>query len=532
VSAPETFDVIVIGAGANGLAAAATLGKAGRRVLCLERGETIGGQSRLVDIAPGFRASLTTDCDWLPPSVARALDMTDVDLVTSEIAASVATPDGGFLSLSTDVTRAAESIRSHSRRDADRWGEFTRTLHSLAGFLEALYQVPPPDIDTTALRDIPSLLALGRRFRSLGRANMSELLRVLPIPVQDLLDDWFEYGPLKAAVGAGAVRDIRQGPRSGGTSFVLLHYLTGAVTGSVRGRPWFRSGPGAFVAAAEQAARKHKVAFRTGADVAQIVIRDDAVAGVRLGANDEEMAAGAVVSTADPARTFLQMVDPVWFDPEFLLAIRNIKFRGCTAVVLYALDRLPDLPGLADARQALAGVVSLSGSLDSLEKAYDAAKYGGVSERPHVEITVPTLRWPQLAPPGKHVLSARVQYAPHTLRGGAAWNAAAAGALGDIVTKAIARVSPTFASAVLRRAVLNPRDIEAQFGLTEGAFTQGEMTLDQILFMRPVAGWGQYAMPVSGLYLGGAGTHPGPGILGAPGLLAAQRLLTDWGKRR
>ena len=532
MSGPETFDVIVIGAGANGLAAAAALGKAGRRVLCLDGGETVGGQSRLLDVAPGFRAPLTTDADWLPPSVARALGMADIGLVTPEITASVCTPDGGFLSLSTDATRAAESIRSHSRRDADRWGEFTLTLHSLAGFLEALYQLPPPDIDTTALRDIPALLALGRRFRSLGKANMSELLRVLPIPVQDLLDDWFEYGPLKAAVGAGAVRDIRQGPRSGGTSFVLLHYLIGAAKGAVRGRPWFRSGPDAFVAAAEQTARKHGVVFRTGADVAQIVIRDDAAAGVRLRANDEEIAARAVLSTADPARTFLQMVDPVWFDPEFLLAIRNIKFRGCTALVLYALDRLPELPGLSDARQALAGVVSLSGTLDSLEKAYDAAKYGSVSERPHVEITVPTLRWPQLAPPGKHVLTARVQYAPYALRGGASWDAATSTALGETVTRAIARVSPNFASAALHRVVLTPRDIEARFGLTEGAFTQGEITLDQILFMRPVAGWGQYAMPVSGLYLGGAGTHPGPGVLGASGLLAAQRLLTDWGKRR
>ena len=531
MSARETFDAIVIGAGVNGLVAAATLGKAGRRVLCLDSAETIGGQSRLLDVAPGFRAPLMTDADWLPPSVTRALGMT-VDLVTPEIAASVTMPDGGFLTLATDATRAAESIRSHSRRDADRWGEFTLTLRKLVGFLEALYQLPPPDIDTTALRDIPSLLALGRKFRSLGKANMSELLRVLPIPVQDLLDDWFEYGPLKAAVGAAAVRDIRQGPRSGGTSFVLLHYLSGAAEGSVRGRPWLRGGPDAFVLGAEQIARKHGVVFRTGAEVSQIVIRDDAAAGVRLRANDEEISASAVLSTADPARTFLHMVDPVWFDPEFLLAIRNIKFRGCTAAVLYALDRLPDLPGLSDARQALAGVVSLSGSLDSLEKAYDASKYGGVAEHPHVEITIPTLRWPHLAPQGKHVLVARVQYAPYALRGAATWDAATSRALGETVTKAIARVSPGFSSAVLQRSVLTPRDIETQFLLTEGAFTHGEITLDQILFMRPVAGWGQYAMPVSGLYLGGAGTHPGPGALGASGLLAARRLLTDWGKRR
>jgi phytoene dehydrogenase-like protein len=532
MSTPEPFDVIVIGAGPNGLVAAAALGKAGRRVLCLERSDTIGGQSRLLDVAPGFRAPLTAEADWLPPSVTRALEMTDLDLVPPQIAVSVPMPDGGFLSLASDPTRAAESIRSHSRRDADHWGAFTLTLHKLAGFLGALYQLPPPDVDSTSLRDIPSLLSLARKFRSLGKANMNELLRVLPIPVQDLLDDWFEYGPLKAAVGAGAVRDIRQGPRSGGTSFVLLHYLAGAGEGSVRGRPWSRSGPDAFVTMAEQAARKHGVVIRTGAEVAQIVVRDDAVAGVRLRQNDEGIPARAVVSTADPARTFLHTVDPVWLDPEFLLAVRNIKFRGSTAVVLYALDRVPNVPGLSDAAQALAGVVSLTGNLDSLEKAYDAAKYGSISEQPHVEISVPTLRWPQLAPAGKHVLVAKVQYAPYALRSGATWDAATSSALGEAVTRQISRVSPGFASAVLYRVVLTPRDIEARFGLTEGAATHGELTLDQILFMRPVAGWGQYAMPVSGLYLGGAGAHPGPGVLGAPGLLAAQRLLTDWGKRR
>ena len=532
MNAPDTFDVIVVGAGANGLAAAAALGKAGRRVLCVERSDAVGGESRLLDVGPGFRAPLTTDADWLPPSVTRTLGMTSVDLVSPAISVSASTPDGGFLSLASDPTRAAESIRSHSRRDADRWGTFTLTLHKLAGFLEALYQLPPPDIDSTSVRDIPSLMSLGRKFRALGKANMSELLRVLPIPVQDLLDDWFEYDPLKAAVGAGAVRDIRQGPRSGGTSFVLLHYLAGAAEGSVRGRPWFRSGPEAFVTAAEETARKHGVVIRTGADVAQIVVRDDAVAGVRLRLNDEEIPARAVVSTADPARTFLRLVDPIWLDPEFLLAVRNIKFRGSTAVVLYALDRLPIVPGLSDASQALAGVVSLTGNLDSLEKAYDAAKYGNISEHPHIEITVPTLRWPQLAPAGKHVLVAKVQYAPYELRGGAAWDAAMSSALGETVTKAITRVSPGFANTVLHRAVLTPRDIETRFGLTGGAVTHGELMLDQILFMRPVAGWGQYAMPVSGLYLGGAGTHPGPGVLGASGLLAAQRLVTDWGKRK
>jgi phytoene dehydrogenase-like protein len=529
MSAP--YDVIVIGAGANGLAAAASLGRAGRRVLCIDRADAVGGQSRLLQVAPGFRATIGTEADWMPPMVVKQLGLPGLDVVSPIVPLSVSIPNGGFLSLAASATQAAESIRSHSRKDADRWSAFTGVLRALAGFLESLYLVPPPDIDSTAFRDVPSLLALGRKFRSLGKANMGELLRVLPISIQDLVDDWFEYGPLKAAIGAGAIRDIRQGPRSGGTSFVMLHHLVGADAGSVRGRPWFRTGPDAFVVAAEQVARTHGVEFRTGADVAEIVVRDDAVTGVRLTRNDEQIAGKVVISTADPAHTFLKMVDPVWLDPEFLLQVRNIKFRGCTAVVQYALDRLPELQGLSEPTQALAGVVSLSGTLDSLEKAYDAAKYGEVSEHPHIEISVPTLRWPQLAPQGKHVLVAKVQFAPYTLRGGTRWDATRAEALGDVVTRAIARVSPGFPGVVVHRSVLTPRDIEARFGVTDGAVTHGEMTLDQILFMRPVAGWGQYAMPISGLYLGGAGTHPGPGVLGASGVLAARRVLTDWGKR-
>ena len=218
------------------------------------------------------------------------------------------------------------------------------------------------------------------------------------------------------------------------------------------------------------------------------------------------------------------MIDPVWVDPEFLHALRNIKFRGCTAVVQYALDHLPPVPVLASAAQPLAGIVSLTPSLEALERAYDAAKYGGVSTEPHVEISVPTLRWPSLAPPGKHVLVARVQYAPYQLRDGT-WDAARSCALGDATTRAITRVVPQFTDSVLYRAVLTPRDLEARFGLTEGAVTQGELMLDQILFMRPVAGWGRYSMPIDGLYLGGAGAHPGPGVLGGAGWLAAREVV-------
>jgi len=255
------LDAIVIGAGSNGLAAATTLGKAGRQVLALDAAESIGGVSRSIEFAPGFRASpLGLDTGWLPPAVARAMGMGIGDLgdIEPSVGVTIATGNGEPLALSCDPRQASERIRRLSPQDADRWPTFVARLRSLAGFLEAMYQLPPPDLDADlSFGEIAPLLGLGRKFRSLGRADMTELLRVLPMSVQDLVDEWFDHETVKAAVAAGGVRDLRQGPRSGGTAFVLLHHLVGAAAGSVRARPWWRGGPDAFAEAAEAAARRH-----------------------------------------------------------------------------------------------------------------------------------------------------------------------------------------------------------------------------------------------------------------------------------
>jgi len=524
-SGKVTNDVVVIGGGANGLVAAATLAQAGLRVLLLERAETLGGQGRIVEFAPGFRAApLGTDPGWLPAPIARALKLRLPERATIDSAITVILEPGSTLTLSRDPVRAADAIRVHCPGDAAKWPAFTARLRALAAFLETLYQTPAPDVDASSLGDLLSLMNLLRKFRGLRRQEMIEFLRTLPLSVWELLDDWFECAPLKAAVGTGGIQDHRQGPRSGGTGFVLLHFLVGAPEGSVRGRlPW-RSGPGAFTDAAERAARQFGVTVRTGAPVQRIEVKDDSVAGIVL-ADGEEIPTRAVLSTADPSRTLLDWVDPVWLDPEFLHAVGNIRYRGCTALVLYALGALPKIPGLASS-DALAGIVSLTPSLSELEKAADAAKYGTVSERPHVELTAPTLIWPDLAMQGKHVLVARVQYAPYHLSDGATWDAARRDALADSVTSAIDAVAP-FRSQILHRVAWSPLDLEERYGMREGAPSQGELGLDQILFMRPVAGFGRYATPISGLYLGGAGTHPGPGVLGGSGWLAARRLLDD-----
>ena len=531
VGGAAAFDAVVIGGGANGLVAAARLGQAGLRVLLLESDAALGGQGGIVEFASGFRAApLGWDAGWLPARIARGLGLDGLTPVTPDLPLSVATGDGSALALSRDPARAADAIRRHSPADAAKWPEFAARLRTLAGFLEEIYQLPAPDVDVSTLGEALPLLDLGRKFRALGRRDMVEFLRTLPLSVWELLDDWFECAPLKAAVATGGIEDIRQGPRSGATGFVLLHYLTGAPAGAVRGRTPWREGPDAFTRSAERAAQRFRVTVRTGASVARIHVRDDAVAGVVL-ADGEEIAARTVISTANPARTLLDWIDPVWLDPEFQHAVGKIRHRGSTAVMAYALDRLPDFAGLS-AAEALAGTLSLTPTVVALEKAADAAKYGEVSENLHVEVTAPTTIWPDLAAGGRHVLLARARYAPYRLRDGAAWDAARRDALADRVTGTIEAAAPGFTSRVLHRAAWSPLDLEQRFGLREGATSHGELGLDQILFMRPVPGWGRHAMPIDGLYLGGAGTHPGPGILGGAGWLAAERILHDRKSRK
>ena len=517
------FDTIVIGTGSNGLVAATALAQGGRRVLLLERADRIGGKGRVIEFAPGFHSpSLGLEAGWLPPSVDQGIRIIAPAMDQPDVAMTVASANGGFLQISRDPARAADAIRHRSPRDATRWTAFTGRIGTLARFLESLYQLPAPDIDTRSLSEVPALLGLAQKFRGMGRAGMTELLRVMPMPVQDLLDDELESADLKAAIAASALRDLRQGPRSGGTSFGLLHHLVGAPSGSLRARGSWRERPDALVAAAEAAARSAGVTIRCNAHVARIAVRDDAVAGVVL-SSGEEIPAPLVLSTVDARRT-VGLVDPVWLDPEFLHAVRNIRYRGCTAVVHYALDRLPTVAGLGEPQQALAGIISLTPDLDSLERAADAAKYGEIPRSPHIEITMPSLRWPALAPAGKHVLVARVQYAPWRLRDGRPWDERTANDLAATVTAAIERVLPLEPRAT---SVMTPRDIEERYALTEGSIAHGELLLDQILFMRPVAGWGRHAMPIDGLYLGGSGAHPGPGVLGGAGWLAARRALAD-----
>jgi phytoene dehydrogenase-like protein len=486
------YDAIVIGAGSNGLTAAAVLAKKGRKVLVLESATEIGGMRRAIEIAPGFRTPLHGDPGWAPPSVVQALGLRPPTI----------TPPG--------LTGSPSGLRPGY--------ELLMRLHRFAGVLEALYQLTPPDIDTTSPTEIVPLLRVAMKTRALGREDMIEFMRVMPMSIQDLLDDAkVDDAVMHAAIAAAAVRDLRQGPRSAGTTFNLLHSMVGGSPGTFSRSARGVDGPISFTASAERVAREKGVEIRLGTRVERILVADDAVTGVVV-VGGEEIQAPVVISTADPKRTMFGLVDPVWLDPEFMLAVKNLKMRGCAAFVLYAIGGR-DLP-----KFSTDGIQSLTLSSVAIEKAADAAKYGEISENPHVEIFSASTYWKGMAPDGKAVVAARVQYAPYALKSGA-WDRAAADALGAKVTAAISRAYPGFDGRVEHRVVLTPRDLEEKFGVTEGALTHGEMTLDQILFMRPVPGWGHYEMPIRGLFLGGAGAHPGPGVLGGAGLLAARAAL-------
>jgi phytoene dehydrogenase-like protein len=517
------YDTIVIGAGANGLAAAVTLARAGVRTLLLEADEAPGGRDRPVEFAPGFRAApLGQDLGWVPAPVAAVIGGNG-SAPEQSAGVAVALEPGRFLSLPADPARAAEQLRPHSPRDASSWGGFVARHRKLAGMLEALDAVPAPDIDTTSPRDLLQLFGLARRFRALGRSDMAEFLRALPISIAELLDDAFEYEPLKAAIATAGVRDHPQGPRSNGTGFVFLHHLTGAPSGVAHGRASWGAGAGAFLRAAETAARGAGVELRMRARVARVRIEEGRVAGVTLEGGDE-IAARRVLSTGDPAQTLLRWVDPVWLDPEFLLAVRNVRHRGCTAFVMFALGGTPEFPGLSDPL-ALSGTVTLSPSMRDMERAADAAKYGAVPQTPHIELTMPSTRVPDLAPRDGHVLVARAHYVPYRLAGGQSWDPARTETLAERVSAMVESYSPGFGARVLHRQCWSPAELERRYGYVEGAASGGELGLDQILFMRPVAGWGGHTTPIGGLFLGGAGSHPGPGILGGAGWLAACRLL-------
>ena len=520
-----SYDTIVIGAGHNGLVVAAYLARAGHKVLVVERRDVVGGAAATEEVFPGFRVDTGAHRIGGPSSkVVNDLGLArhGLELLDADPAVFVPVVEGTPLTLWRDARKTADGIREISSADADAWVPFTELIGKAAGFLEAAWTTTPPDVTGNDLGDLLASAKLGTKLRRLGKKDMVEVMRILPMSVYELLEDWFEHDLVRGALAASAVGGLCQGPMGPGTVYMLLHHHVGAGAGVIRPTRRVRGGIGRLSDALAAACRASGAEVRTGAAVERIIVEGGQAVGVVV--DRAELRAERVVSSADPRRTFFDLMDPSEMAPDFARKVSNIRYRGVCAKVHLALSGLPDFTCQPGAGEHLNGVISISPSLEYVERAFDAAKYGRPSERPYLEVSIPSLADPGVAPDGRHVMSIVLQYAPYALREGA-WDDAARDELGDLAVATLAEYAPNLTSLVEARHVMTPLDLEQYFGLSEGNVYHGEMTLDQLLFMRPVPGASRYRTPIAGLYLCGAGTHPGGGVTGVPGFNAAREIL-------
>jgi phytoene dehydrogenase-like protein len=512
------YDAIVIGGGHNGLTCAAYLARAGRSVLVLEAAARLGGAAVTRELAPGFRVSACAHLlHLMPGDLMRDLDLGahGLRLAAERMPTVALSADDEHLAVGDGAALAA-----HSRADAAAWPAYSARLARLAAALRPVLSATPPRLGTPGWKDRAALLALGLRLRALGRRDMRELLRIGAMCVQDLLDEHFESPLLKGALAFDAVLGSNYGPHSPGTVFTLLYRLA-AAAGDSGGLAQPAGGLGALSDALGRAATAAGAEIRTGAAVSRILVRDDHAAGVVL-ETGEEIRARSVVSSTDPKTTFLGLLGSEHLDAGFVRRIVHLRSRGLTAKLHLALDGPPQFAGLEAA--ALRGRLLWAPSPQHIERAYNHAKYGEFSASPILEITVPTMADAALAPPGKHVLSAVVQYAPYALSGG--W-AAGRQRFTELLIDTLATLAPGLRSQVVHAELLTPADIEAQFRITGGHWHHAELALDQFFMLRPVPGIAQYRAPVGGLYLCGAGCHPGGGVMGVAGRNAARAVVRE-----
>jgi phytoene dehydrogenase-like protein len=520
----KRYDAIIIGGGHNGLVAAAYLARAGRKPLVLERRPLVGGAAVTEEIFPGFKFSVFSYVvSLLRPEIIRDLELPRHGLQILPLESTVVPLDNGdYLGSWADPDQSRRELARHSPKDAEAAVLFGRLMHHMAMAVRPILAMVPPDPTSMSPGDLKALLKFGGHFRSLGAERFHALYKLMTMSAADYLDEWFEFDPLKATKSASGIIGTFLGPRSPGTAYVLLHHYMGEIDGAFRAWGFQKGGTGAISETIARAARAFGAEVRTDASVVKVLTRNGRATGVAL-ATGEEITAPVVVSCLDPRRTFLQMLDPKELPSEVVEGIQRFKFRGSSGKVNLALSELPDLTCLPGAGPHLRGAISISPSLEYLERAYDDAKYGEFSRNPYMDIVIPSMIDPGMAPPGKHVMSCFVQYAPYNQNGG--WTDAKREAFGDAVVNTLARYAPNIKSAIIGRQVLTPDDIERTTGLTEGNIFAGELALHQLFFFRPLSGWANYRTPIKGYWQCGAGTHPGGGIMGASGRLAALEIL-------
>jgi phytoene dehydrogenase-like protein len=525
----QFYDVVVIGGGHNGLVNAAYLAKAGKKVLVLERRHVLGGAAVTEEIVPGF---LFSECSYvvslLRPEIIRELDLPRHGLEILPLDGTFSPMlNGNYLWRVNDHAKTQREIRRHSRVDAEAYDEFSKMMTPMCRFVKPLLSMIPPDPTTLYPKDLKQLNFLLQRFRELSSDERYTLVQLMTMSAAGFLDQWFETDVLKATMSASGIIGTFLGIRSPGTAYVLLHHYMGEIDGAFRSWGFSRGGTGGISLAIAAAAKEAGVEIRTEAPVGKILVRNGRAVGVAL-KSGEEIFCNVLSSSVDPHLTFEVFLEPKQLPSDFVESVRRYKFRGSSGKVNLALSGLPNFRALPGAGAHLRGAMSISPGMEYMERAYDDAKYGHYSRRPYIDMVIPSLTDPSVAPPGKHVLSCFVQYAPYKLAEGT-WEEQRE-AFGNNVIDTIAEHAPNIKDIIIEKQVLTPYDLEKEFGLTQGNIFQGELSLEQLFFLRPVPGWAYYRTPIDNLYLCGSATHPGGGIMGANGRIASQVILKEWKK--
>ncbi|MFN2499049.1 MAG: phytoene desaturase family protein [Pyrinomonadaceae bacterium] len=529
----KPYDIVIIGAGHNGLAASYYLARTGLKTLVLERRDKIGGGSITEEFHPGFRCStLAGSPGPLLPQVIKdfQLERRGVEFITPGVRVWAPNANGGSISIYEDTKRTAEELTEISGADARRYPEFISTFARIGGALAPLLTMTPPDIEDLSTKEVWQLGKLGWSIRGLGKKDEYRLLRYGPMAVADLAAEWFETESLRALVAARGITGAFAGPWSAGTSAAVLMQAANG------GNPFapavmVKGGMGALTNALAEAAREAGVEIRTGAEVVRVQVKDNKAVGVVLG-NDEEVPAWTTLSAHDPGVTLLELLDPGELEPSFRNHMQNYRAHGTVAKIQLALSALPEFKGLSEscAQEKLSGRIHIGPEIDYLERAFDAAKYGDISPQPYLDIRIPSLNDPTLAPSGAHVMSIHAQFAPYRLKDGD-WSSRRE-ELGDVVVNTLSDYAPNIRNLIVGQQVITPLDLEQTYGLRAGHIHHGEQSLDQFFALRPLIGWAQYRTPIKGLYLCSAGTHPGGGITGGPGANAAREVIKDFKTRK